>query len=115
METQESISQWQIETFGDDSRNPKTMVTRTFEEMVELCHAAGLRRDDLMDIIHEVYNKDKTSVLAEEFADVAIMLAGTASCCWVDLQTVIDHKMEINRNRKWYRREDGHLQHKEGE
>lgn len=118
METQKSITDWQIETFGEDTRIAKTVVLRTFEEMVELCHAAGLDPRDLHDSITDIYGKSKLpniANIAEELADVSIMLNGTASCYNVNLQEVTDLKMSINRNRKWYRRPDGHLQHKDGE
>lgn len=51
--------------------------------------------------------------LQKECADVFIMLAQVAEKLNVDLQTVVDFKMGVNRNRNWTRSPSGKMQHVE--
>ncbi len=94
METQRSIFDWQLETFGP----PKLMrsATRINEEVAELLVHMSL--DDYMKI-------------PGELADIAILITGLAAAMWIDLQGEVDKKMAINRKRRWGPVIGGHAQH----
>ena len=49
--------------------------------------------------------------LQKECADVFIMLAQVAEKLNVDLPTVVNYKMDVNRNRAWGRSPTGKMQH----
>lgn len=49
--------------------------------------------------------------LQKECADVFIMLAQVAEKLNVDLQTVVNYKMLVNRRRNWTRSPSGKMQH----
>lgn len=96
METQATICVFADETFGPATSNIR-VAARANEEMAELLRA--LSADD---------NHPKA---AEEIADVVIILYRLAQNLGTDLQTEIDRKMEINRNRTWKRDDTGHGYH----
>ena len=91
-ETQESITKWAEETFGI-AKSCLTIINRATEEIVEM------RDNALID--------DKHPDIAEELADVFIVLYQVAAILGVDLHEEIDKKMAINRARKWKLRGDG--------
>ena len=85
-ETQETVSRWSEETFGEVGTNIR-VAARANEEMAELLRA--LSQDD---------NHSRAS---EEMADVVIVLYRLATRMGVDLHAEIDRKMAVNRTRKW--------------
>lgn len=92
-ETQQSINQWQRETFGPQDR-------------------LGPIEEKLQDELYElaVTDPDDTKY-AEELADLQIVLYQLAGAAEVDLVAAVDRKMLINRARKWDVRGDGTAQH----
>ncbi len=85
-ETQETITQWIEATFGAAGSNAR-VVARANEEMAEM--------------VKDVTIDDASPRLAEEMADVVIVLYRVATRLGVDLHTEIDKKMAINRARTW--------------
>lgn len=85
-ENQQTISQWIEETFGAAGSNAR-VVARANEEMAEM--------------LRDVTADDSHPNLAEEMADVVIVLYRIATRLGVDLHDEIDKKMLINRARKW--------------
>lgn len=132
-ETQGSIGEWAVETFGGESGLTARHCIRLMEEVVELCLAAGASahsidlavgksleragccRDwDLWcweDVSHPLPEK-----VPEELADCGIVLDTLAHRAGVDLQSEKDKKMEVNRHhRKWECKGDGTGYHAKGE
>jgi NTP pyrophosphatase (non-canonical NTP hydrolase) len=85
IETQQSISTWQLETFGHATNLRKA--TRVAEEVIEL--------------IKDLAYSDTHSKAASEVADILIVLYGVAEGLGVDIYEEVDKKMAINRARKW--------------
>lgn len=85
-EDQASITQWIEETFGPAGSNAR-VVARANEEMAE--------------VLKSVTIDDCHPSLAEEMADVVIVLYRVATRLGVDLHGEIDKKMAVNRARKW--------------
>jgi NTP pyrophosphatase (non-canonical NTP hydrolase) len=121
-ETQETIGRWARATFpGGDDQSPRHCL-RLLEEVVELCRAAGASKRKILDTItlalrdDLVFRKlDPPEKIAEEMADVAIVLAVIAHRRGVDLQAEVDEKMRVNRSRTWKSHGDGTGYHvKEG-
>jgi NTP pyrophosphatase (non-canonical NTP hydrolase) len=96
METQATICVFADETFGPATSNIR-VAARANEEMAELLRALS--------------TDDHHPKAAEEIADVVIILYRLARNLGTDLQTEIDRKMEINRNRTWKRDDTGHGYH----
>jgi NTP pyrophosphatase (non-canonical NTP hydrolase) len=92
-ESQQTIYQWVVETFGPGGSNLRC-AARANEEMAELL--ACLSAD-------EFHPK-----AAEECADIVIVLYRLAERLGVDLHAEVDRKMATNRARTW--RLDGHGQ-----
>lgn len=88
-ETQQTISTWARKTFGD--ARVGTLVARCNEEMAELIAAAMT-----ISVSDETFSK-----IAEECADVYIVLCQVAESVGVDLDEQVDRKMAKNRVRKW--------------
>jgi NTP pyrophosphatase (non-canonical NTP hydrolase) len=86
METQESVSKWSADTFGDAGTNLRVAV-RANEEMAELLRALSI--------------KDDNPAAASEIADVMIVLYRLAQRMGINVQEQIDLKMVINRSRVW--------------
>lgn len=82
-ETQDSITTWQYETFG------KTTPWDAFQRM----------QLEYWELRNACYEGDVAKI-ATELADVYITLVRIAQEINVDLQTEVNAKMEINRNRK---------------
>ncbi len=85
-ETQRSISDWAVETFGDAPSN-LSIAVRANEEMAEML--ACLMRDD----------NDQHA--AEEAADVIITLCRMFERLGIDIVAEVDRKMRVNRARQW--------------
>lgn len=95
-ETQQSVSEWADMTFGPASSNAR-IAARANEEMAELLRA--LTADD---------NNPRAP---EEIVDVMIVLFRLATRMGFDIWNGVDHKMAINRARKWNVTTDGHGYH----
>lgn len=95
-EDQYTILQWARDTFGKRS-NPMTIALRMNSEVNELLQAidAGCSPDEI----------------AEECADVVIILNQVCSSVNRDLRWAVDKKMEKNRGRKWKTNSRGVGQH----
>lgn len=100
IETQESISLWASETFGESGSNLRVAI-RANEEMAELLRCLSV--------------DDNNPKAAEELADVAIVLARLAVRLKADVVDVygdeVNRKMAINRQRVWKRDGSGHGYH----
>lgn len=95
-EDQYSVLEWVRGTFGLDS-SPMAVAVRTQKEMVELLEKIE-------------YDADPDEI-AEECADVAIMIMQLCSKYNRDLRWAVDRKMEKNRGRRWSVNEKGIAQH----
>ena len=95
-ETQQSISAWAVQTFGEAGSNLRC-AERADEEMRELLERLCL--------------DDAHPKAAEEIADVVIPLFRLAERLGVDLLDEVDKKMAINRTRRWRRDGTGHGYH----
>lgn len=95
-ETQETIEEWRLATFGPGGSNAR-LAARANEEMAELLKA--LTGDEW----------DPKAV--DEIADVVIVLYGLASRFKVDLHAEVDQKMARNRARQWRLDGTGHGYH----
>lgn len=95
-ETQESIEEWRLNTFGP-SMSTMRIAARANEEMSELLRALSV--------------DDGNPKAAVEIADVVIVLYGVATRLGVDLHAEVDKKMEINRARRWALDGTGHGYH----
>lgn len=89
-EDQASITAWAVETFGRPT--PLRCALRTNTEMAEL--------------LNTIYMSSALPEVADELADVQIMLYQLASSLRVNLASTVEVKMITNRNRKWAK--DGH-------
>src|SRR4051794_8490622 len=85
-ENQATITEWIETTFGPVGSNART-AARANEEMAELIKA--------------VIIDDRHPKLAEEMADIVIVLYRLATHLGVDLMEEVNKKMIINRNREW--------------
>jgi NTP pyrophosphatase (non-canonical NTP hydrolase) len=119
VETQETIGRWARATFpGGDDHSPRHCL-RLLEEVGELCRAAGASKRKILDTITLALRDgsfrklDPPEKIAEELADVAIVLAVIAHRRGVDLQAEVDRKMAVNRyEREWVANGDGTGYHK---
>lgn len=96
-ETQRSINDWAIETFGH-IKNPQTAIDRMLKEVREL---EKLSR----------YNDAAYEEMVDECADILITLYRVMEVLGYNLHACVDHKMQINRARKWKLNGDGTGQH----
>lgn len=90
-ESLKNIGKWGTTTFG------KVQPSRGVERMEE-------EVDELRDAVREGQGEHR---IAQEMADVVIVLCHIADSMGVDLQRFIDAKMVTNRERKWNVHEDG--------
>lgn len=95
-ETQQTISQWANETFGEPVTN-MSIARRAQKEMAEL--VTGLLADD----------RDPAAPV--EAADVIIVLMRLFERFGTDWQTEVNKKMAINRARRWVLDGNGHGSH----
>jgi NTP pyrophosphatase (non-canonical NTP hydrolase) len=100
-ETQSSICQWAEETFG-----PITLLVSFDRFKEEFIEAEDFIKYGVRPTLTEHNNKIK-----DELADMLITLYRVAECAKVDLNSAVNDKMKINRNRKWKRYGDGTGQH----
>lgn len=96
-ENQKTISEWASKIFGYPT--PYRSVKRMIEEVKEL--------EDVCES-NDINDMNKVS---NECADVLITLYQVANTFGFDLHACVDHKMEINRARKWKIAGDGTGQH----
>jgi NTP pyrophosphatase (non-canonical NTP hydrolase) len=96
IETQHTICSWADKTFG--YAGYEASLRRMLKEIDEL---KTLKFNEFKDA-------DK---IADECADVLITLYRIANVLNFDLHSCVDHKMEINRSRKWKSNGDGTGQH----
>lgn len=101
METQKTISEWGCKTFGYP-KSAKSVIDRMLEEVEELKKLSDAQNTSFEDLSEK---------MADECADIHIMLCHVMSTLGFDLQACVDHKMEINRSRKWKITGDGVGQH----
>lgn len=101
-ETQQSITEWGIKTFGKPRR--ETLIARLNKEMEEILELALSARR----------LKTKRKLIGKELADLHIVLVQVASAYGVTLHEEVDGKMIINRNRAWVMTGKGVGQHVKG-
>ncbi|XAO53799.1 hypothetical protein [Pseudomonas phage Rocky] len=104
-ETQESITRWADDTFGP--KHPAEVAARMNVEVAEL--VAGLATVAAVPVGD--MDPELVQELQKECADVFIMLAQVAEKLDVDLQTVVNYKMGVNRRRNWTKSPSGKMQH----
>ena len=98
METQITISDWAISTFGHPA-SAKKIVERFVEEVIELDTLSAATPPDIQKV-------------KDECADCLIVLYQVANVYGFNLNLAVNDKMRINRNREWELRGDGTAQHK---
>jgi hypothetical protein len=96
METQQTISEWAVKTFGYATRE------RSIDRMVE-------EVEELKEV--NVNGVEAFDEVSNECADILIILYQVADTFGFNLHACVDHKMEINRSRKWKIAGDGTGQH----
>ncbi len=99
-EDQATITTWQRETFGE------TTPWHAFQRMQK-------EYWELRDLIHAMDHGRKVALgeVAGELADVLITLYRVAEVSGINLEAAVDHKMQINRARKWAVDATGNGQH----
>ena len=97
METQKSVSEWATKTFGYP-KSPEVAIRRMLDECDEL-----EKKLDSGVATEEQY--------ADEIADIFITGFQAMTTLGFNAQSCVDHKMEINRHRKWKLAGDGTGQH----
>lgn len=115
-ETQATVRAWARATFpGGADRDPRT-AQRMLEEVVELCHAAGMHRVEMIRTVRDACRKFPEAGLSRcpepddvgpEAGDVLVTLYVVADRWGVDLHEHCDRKMAINRAREWHALGDG--------
>lgn len=100
-ETQKSITDWGIKTFGYPS-SPRAIIDRMFMEIDELKYLV---------VNMSLTNKEQYEDVADECADIYIVMCQVMNTIGYDLQSCVNHKMTINRARKWKLNQDGTGQH----
>lgn len=106
-ETQETITEWAETTFGPN--HPAVIASRMSVEVAEL--VSGLSTVAHLPV--EDIDPETLQALHLEIGDVEVMLRQVAEKLQVDIDTVVDYKMSVNRNRNWGRTASGHFQHTE--
>ncbi len=117
-ETQESIGEWSIDTFGPLTSH-RVQAKRLLQEVVELCHDAGLTAREAHHIVDAllVEPQPQPDDIPKEMADCEIVLRQWAHRFAIVLQEQVDAKMPVNRARRWFLNGDGtgrHLKAGEG-
>lgn len=101
-ETQRTISDWGVQTFGYP-KSPKHITDRMLEEVEELKQVIEAGNFGTQ------FSYER---LADECADIYIVMVQMMDTIGYDLHACIDHKMHINRHdRKWKLHGDGTAQH----
>lgn len=101
IETQNTISEWGIKTFGYP-KSPRVIIERMLKEVQELKELV----DKECCINEATYEK-----IADECADIHIVMCQVMATIGFNLRSCVDHKMSINRARKWKIAGDGTGQH----
>ena len=96
METQQSINEWQLQTFG-----PVTDRYRLYHKFEQ----------EVFELHDECILGTNTKAILEECADVYIMLVNLVKQYDGDLQDEVNKKMQINRQRTWKLNGDGTGKH----
>jgi len=99
-ETQKTISEWGIQTFGYPTRE------RSVDRMLEECK-------ELKDVreANNFGNDFSYDRIVDECADIYITMCQVMTTFGFDLHACVDHKMQINRGREWKIAGDGTGQH----
>jgi hypothetical protein len=100
-ETQQTIAEWGYKTFGYP-KNATAIINRMLGEVRELEEL----KDHYSHFNDAIYDK-----IADECADIHIVMCQVMTTMGYNLQSCVDHKMEINRKRKWKIAGDGTGQH----
>lgn len=111
MESQRSIADWRQSVFGK-SDEPAAVLCRAlveFGELMELLvddEASAALREAIQQCVFDVgWTDDPIAIdageVADEMADVMIVLFGAADDWGIDLMKAVDRKMQINRRRTW--------------
>lgn len=95
-ENQRTVCDWADKTFGY-CKSINVALDRVLKEIDELTEIKDYENN---------FNK-----LSDECADILITLYRLADVIGFQLEQAVDHKMEINRGRKWKIAEDGTGQH----
>ena len=95
-ETSKSISEWAVALFGESGSDAR-VAARALQEMAEL--------------FTKVTSNKSGKEIAEECADVVIVLARLANRNGYDIFEMVDEKMKVNRARKWVLDGTGHGYH----
>ncbi len=98
VETSASICAWGNKSFGE-VEDLAALVARAKSEMVELEEA--------------VVSQESLEAIADEAADVAILLHRLLGILGQDLADAVDRKMSVNRGRQWIPSGDGTGNHVE--
>lgn len=121
-ESTNTVYEWGLRTFGR-VRDPAVYIGRALEEFAELVNLIEFKDDAgeyavtaLKDVAEEI--KQEGSIryasaedVAEEVADVRIVLEHVLGFLGYDGQVEVDKKMAKNRRREWKTRGDGTGQH----
>jgi NTP pyrophosphatase (non-canonical NTP hydrolase) len=109
-ESQQSISEWGVHTFGKVA-DSATLVGRALEEYAELMSLLlpdeiGAKFQEMVDSLRARIRTPTATVpashsISDELADVVVVLMQAAEGYGVDLLGAVDHKMKVNRARKW--------------
>ena len=100
METQKTVSEWATKTFGYP-KSPEVAIQRMLKECKELEEKLEMK----------ICNNSQYEKYADEIADIFITGYQAMTTIGYNVQACIDHKMEINRHRKWKLAGDGTGQH----
>lgn len=124
METQLTIGGWAVANFGKPT--PLAVLRRSCDELLEAMEVCvvnneatrtmfsamrmGLKHLDTHAHTPQMQGQ-LSGEIAKELADSMIVNYHAAEVLSVDIHTFIDHKMDINRRRKWKQNADGTGQH----
>lgn len=116
-EDQKSISEWGQYTFGV-AKDPSVIVGRALEEFGELMTLflspeTGRKFKDTITAVRARSGLQELDVgkIADELADVLVVLYQAAESFGIDLLGAVDAKMVVNRARKWKITDEGIGQH----
>ena len=109
METQKTISDWATNMFGYPT--VRKSLQRMFEEIKELEQLIEYEHEEGSVCCTEAYLENSHTKIADEIADIMICAYQAMNTLGFDLHACVNHKMEINRHRKWKLAGDGTGQH----
>lgn len=124
-ETIDSVGNWAVETFGAGS-DPAVFAKRILSETMEFAYLSGVYPGVIKGLIEKEWRKFEAEYLIDgghvgsdfnelkiekdrpkELADIAITVYAAAKQLGIDLVSVLDHAMAINRTREWTCHGDG--------